>query len=187
MNTPNCPGQNQQYWRPEDIFEIPCPTCGTPIEFWKDDPLRSCPSCKTQVHNIRISMGCAKWCKHSTECLKTLGGTLPHDASVCVNILDSIERIFHGNATAMLRAKQRLGKVERLLETHHVNPLTVKAAALLLDLPDIQTARQLLDVTGVPAADGEQVIATIQGVRSGTKTDVPEVNLLMKLCDAEQK
>ncbi len=46
FNTPRCPGQDQGYWKPEDIFDEPCPFCGTEIEIWKDEPMRLCPDCK---------------------------------------------------------------------------------------------------------------------------------------------
>ncbi|HHH76726.1 MAG TPA: hypothetical protein ENL03_06855 [Phycisphaerae bacterium] len=66
---PRCPGQDQRYWKPGDIFEWPCPCCGEKIEFWKDEPFLTCPSCKQQVSNPRIDLGCAAWCKHAKECL----------------------------------------------------------------------------------------------------------------------
>ena len=48
MTAPRCPGQNMQYWKPEDIFNVPCPFCRTEIEFFYDEPFRICPSCKSE-------------------------------------------------------------------------------------------------------------------------------------------
>ena len=76
MDRPRCPGQDQRYWKPEDIFDFPCPQCGGEVEFWKDEPVRVCPSCKREVFNPRIDLGCAKWCKSAVECL----GSLPAEA-----------------------------------------------------------------------------------------------------------
>lgn len=73
MSRPRCPGQDTQYWKPEDIFEVPCPHCATRIEFWKDEPVRVCPSCKREVRNPRLDPGCTKWCKHGEECSGTAG------------------------------------------------------------------------------------------------------------------
>lgn len=67
-----CPGQNQQFWTPDDIFDVACPHCKTVIEFWKDDPVRPCPGCRREVRNPKIDLGCAKWCKYAKECLGTL-------------------------------------------------------------------------------------------------------------------
>lgn len=69
MNRTRCPGQDTRYWRPGDIFETPCPSCGTPIEFFKDDASRPCPSCQMRVRNPRLSTGCAQWCDRADECL----------------------------------------------------------------------------------------------------------------------
>ena len=66
---PRCPGQDMRYWKPEDIFEIKCYSCGTKIEFWKDEPMRICKSCQKENRNPRIDLGCAKWCKFANECL----------------------------------------------------------------------------------------------------------------------
>jgi hypothetical protein len=64
-----CPGQDMRYWKPEDIFMTACPFCQGEIEFWKDEPLRVCPSCRKEVRNPRHDFGCAEWCKHGSECL----------------------------------------------------------------------------------------------------------------------
>jgi len=58
-----------RYWKPEDIFTAPCPFCQGEIEFWKDEPLRVCPSCRKEVRNPKQDFGCADWCKHAEECL----------------------------------------------------------------------------------------------------------------------
>jgi len=64
-----CPGQDQRFWKPEDIFDIRCPNCGFEIEFWKDEPYHTCPECKKIIRNPNLDMGCAEWCKHADECL----------------------------------------------------------------------------------------------------------------------
>jgi endogenous inhibitor of DNA gyrase (YacG/DUF329 family) len=69
-----CPGQDTQYWKPEDIFEAPCPACGNPVEFFKTDASRRCPACGWRFRNPRLDLGCAEWCPHGRECLGNLGG-----------------------------------------------------------------------------------------------------------------
>ena len=64
-----CPGQDQRFWKPEDIFEVRCPSCKREIEFWKDEPYRECKKCKKIIRNPRLDLGCAEWCKFSKECL----------------------------------------------------------------------------------------------------------------------
>ena len=43
-----CPGQDMRYWKPGDIFEVPCPECGEPTEFYKDEVQRLCRRCGTR-------------------------------------------------------------------------------------------------------------------------------------------
>lgn len=31
-----CPGQDSRYWKEGAIFEVDCPKCGKPVEFFKD-------------------------------------------------------------------------------------------------------------------------------------------------------
>jgi hypothetical protein len=69
-----CPGQDMRNWVPSDIFDSNCPNCNYKIEFWKDEPFRICRSCKSEVKNPRIDLGCAKWCKHGNECLGYIKG-----------------------------------------------------------------------------------------------------------------
>jgi endogenous inhibitor of DNA gyrase (YacG/DUF329 family) len=69
-----CPGQDQRYWTPEDIYDVPCPFCGTEIEFWKDEPVRHCPSCSKAVRNPKIDTGCVDWCKHGSKCARKSSG-----------------------------------------------------------------------------------------------------------------
>ena len=37
-----CPGQDMQFWKPGDIYEVDCPGCGRTVEFFKDDTARRC-------------------------------------------------------------------------------------------------------------------------------------------------
>ncbi len=67
-----CPGQDTRYWKEDAIFEIECPYCGAFIEFFKDDPIRKCPSCKKSVPNPRMDFGCAAYCKYAEICLGEL-------------------------------------------------------------------------------------------------------------------
>ena len=32
MSQPRCPGQDQRYWKPDDIFNVTCPFCAAQIE-----------------------------------------------------------------------------------------------------------------------------------------------------------
>jgi ribosomal protein S27E len=64
-----CPGQDQRFWKPDDIFEVKCPGCGEVIEFFKDEPKLKCRKCERMVLNPKINLGCAEWCKYAEQCL----------------------------------------------------------------------------------------------------------------------
>ena len=64
-----CPGQDTRYWRPGDIFNVSCASCGSEVEFFKDDAKRRCRKCGAEVQNPRLSVGCGQWCEHAKECL----------------------------------------------------------------------------------------------------------------------
>lgn len=72
MGESRCPGQDMRFWKPEDIFDVICPVCQTAIEFWKDEPMRVCPKCKTEVLNPKIDPACTEWCKSSNACVGKL-------------------------------------------------------------------------------------------------------------------
>jgi len=80
-----CPGQDTRYWKPDDIFEVPCPVCKNPIEFFKNDGLRKCKKCGSLIKNPKIPQDCAQWCPHAKDCIgispeqKDVGETQPQN------------------------------------------------------------------------------------------------------------
>lgn len=72
-----CPGQNTLFWKPEDIFETPCPVCDHPVEFFRDDVTRKCPNCGYEFKNPKLDLGCAEWCPFADKCMAAMGKELP--------------------------------------------------------------------------------------------------------------
>ncbi len=64
-----CPGQDSRNWKPGDIFDRPCPKCGSPVEFFKDEPVRRCKTCGHRFVNPKMDFGCAAYCKFAEQCL----------------------------------------------------------------------------------------------------------------------
>jgi len=62
-----CTGNNTHEWGPEAIFEVECPSCGSPVEFFKDEITRTCPQCRQNVSNDRKDFGCSRDCSSETE------------------------------------------------------------------------------------------------------------------------
>ena len=64
-----CPGQDERFWKPDDIFEVGCPGCGGTMEFFRDEPKLKCRNCGQMVVNPKIDLGCAQWCRYAQQCL----------------------------------------------------------------------------------------------------------------------
>jgi len=75
-----CPGQDMRFWKPDDIYRVPCAHCGGQVEFFKDDLRRKCPHCGKFTVNPKNDLSCARWCRYAAECLGQLG-RLPPEVS----------------------------------------------------------------------------------------------------------
>ena len=131
MATYQCPGQDRRFWKPKDIFDLRCPYCDKHIEFWKDDPSRTCPSCGQTISNPRIDLGCAKWCKYAEECLGVLPNTSVAEAPVIDRLTAFLEKQLRGEAARLKFARGACGLAETIMKTEGGEPRVVKAAALL--------------------------------------------------------
>ena len=69
MGRMRCPGQDPRYWKPGDIYQVPCAHCGRPIEFFKDDRRRRCSHCRKYTVNPKHDLSCSAWCKFGAECV----------------------------------------------------------------------------------------------------------------------
>lgn len=49
-----CPTSHASISDPNAVFEVPCPKCGTEVEFFAEDKKRPCPSCGEKVESPRI-------------------------------------------------------------------------------------------------------------------------------------
>ena len=142
---PRCPGQDQRFWKPDDIFEINCPNCHTPTEFWKDEPQVKCPNCHTQITNPKLDLGCAKWCKYAKQCLGTLGS---QDSSIlCAALIEEMETIFADDKKQIDRSLEILKYAEQIQVDEGGEPLVVKAAAILHAIDTTEKSKQTTPIT----------------------------------------
>jgi hypothetical protein len=131
-----CPGQDKRFWKPEDIFDIVCPSCGQPVEFFKDEPKRKCSGCGEGVRNPRVWEGCAKWCPYAEQCLGTVPSPEPTE-TVEDRLVWAMKKVFATDTERIDHALLVLKYADRLLEELEgceVSPLLVKAAAILHDI-----------------------------------------------------
>jgi len=137
-----CPGQDQRYWKPEDIFEVQCSGCGRAIEFFKDEPKLKCRDCGQIVTNPKIDLGCAEWCQYAEQCL---GIVAARDIdSLCQRLIDRAKQVFGTDRKRIEHALAVLNYAERIQAEEGGEPLIVKAAAILHDI-GIHRAEQKYD------------------------------------------
>jgi hypothetical protein len=129
--SPKCPGQDQRYWTPDDIFDVRCPYCGREIEFWKDEPFRRCRSCQREVRNPRMDLGCAAWCAEADACLGREPGQGKVATPVVERLMVQLELQLHDQPARLARASQLCARVDTLLGSERGEPSIAKPAALL--------------------------------------------------------
>jgi len=141
-----CPGQNRQYWKPEDIFETNCSQCGNPVEFFKDDPSRRCSKCGLRMVNPKVLQGCAQWCEYARECLgfdpKALSSDQQQQLTVADQLIDAVKAEFGGDQRRITHALLVLEQAERILAAEGGKARVVVAAALLHDIGIQQAQRR---------------------------------------------
>ncbi len=186
MTTHRCPGQDIQFWKVKDIFEVQCPHCNAILEFWKDDPFRSCPYCDERVSNPRINLSCAKWCKYAEECL----GTLPDDVIPATPMIERLmAALTKHSATQPLRmkwAREVCSLAEALMTAEGGEPRIIKSAALLVGtlivgnggksnaspqentaLDDVHSRKSILEEVGIETSMADEICAIIEAIISG--------------------
>jgi hypothetical protein len=130
-----CPGQDMRFWKPEDIFEVRCSSCGNGIEFFKDDPARTCRSCGKKVRNPRLDLGCASWCHHATECLGQ--GRQDEDAAdyLCDRLIERMKAVFGDDRRRIDHALKVLEYADAIMKSErNLSAIVVRAAAVLHDI-----------------------------------------------------
>jgi hypothetical protein len=168
-----CPGQDTRYWKPDDIFDVPCQACGAAVEFFKNDTRRRCPRCGNRIHNPRVSLGCAQWCAHAKECLgfdpQAVALDEGTDGSLCQRLLARLGQEPDACEERLAHAVQAVEAARQTLDRDGGDPRVVLLAAALCGYahgcggqpPDrdarVRTAGELLAAIDVDADVTEQV------------------------------
>lgn len=153
-----CPGQDQRFWKPEDIFDVRCPCCGQIVEFFKDEPKLKCRSCGQSVTNPKIDLGCAEWCQYAEQCLG-----VSHGEPVNIirdRLIDEMKEVFAKDQKRIEHALSVLKYAEQIQSAEGGDPLVVKAAAILHDIGILQaeseydsSAGKYQELLGPPIAE----------------------------------
>ncbi len=127
-----CPGQDQRFWKPDDIFEVKCPGCGKVIEFFKDEPKLKCRKCGQTVVNPKIDLGCAEWCRYAEQCLGVSTGK--QLGIIRDKLINEMKKVFGEDEKRIFHALAVLSYAEQIQQSEGGAPLVVKAAAVLHDI-----------------------------------------------------
>ncbi|MDK2887796.1 MAG: hypothetical protein PWP72_674 [Thermoanaerobacter sp.] len=133
MSLWKCPGQDRSFWKPEDIFESPCPHCGQSIEFWKDDITLRCPNCKQLVGNPRFDPGCAAWCSYASKCLGEMARAIQNQPQIIRTRLEVAlrKRLKPEDRDLLNRSLKAAQRAEEMAMAEKAEPLIPLAASLI--------------------------------------------------------
>lgn len=191
-----CPGQDTRFWRPGDIFEVPCGSCGAGVEFFKDDVYRRCASCGRRVENPKFNLGCAQWCEHAKECL----GYDPKETevegeggeSLVDRLVDLLKAELAGDAARFARAVRALEYAREILKAEKADAKVSLLAALLHEVGVAEAdrreggsgeggrpplARRLLEEAGVHWSVVDRVCRLVGCGHSADGLDTPEARV----------
>ncbi|MHC4122145.1 MAG: HD domain-containing protein [Planctomycetota bacterium] len=135
-----CPGQDQRFWKPEDIFEVRCPDCNNKMEFFKDEPKLKCRKCGQMVVNPKIDLGCAQWCQYAEQCI---GVSVVRNLRIIRDkLIDDMKKVFSGDQRRINHTLAVLDYTEQIHAVEGGDPLIVRAAAILHDIGIVEAERK---------------------------------------------
>ena len=141
-----CPGQDQRFWKPEDIFEVQCPGCSNKMEFFKDEPKLKCRNCGQMIVNPKIDLGCAEWCQYAEQCLGV--STVKDLRAVRDKLIEDMKKIFGNDRKRIDHAISVLNYAEQIHSVEGGDPLIVRAAAILHDIGIVAAERKYDSAAG---------------------------------------
>jgi len=195
-----CPGQDIRYWKPDDIFDLPCPVCDTAVEFLKTDRRRKCQNCGYTFRNPRLELGCAQWCAYAEECLGFVPEKTPLDLErgpVVEQLIAEMKSQFGNDYKRIAHALLVFEYAQELLRAEGGDARVVTAAALLHDIgikeaerkhgssaPRYQEiegpplARRIMEETGLDEPTIEHVCRIVGSHHSAGDIDTPEFRIV---------
>jgi HD superfamily phosphohydrolase YqeK len=126
------------FWKPDDVFEIPCPKCAYRVEFFKYDVKRKC-RCGHEMVNPKIDFGCAQWCPYGDSCIEGLPEEMKSKTREEKNnrlrerIAYEMRRHFGPDTKRISHALKVAQYAEEILKIEGGHPLVVLGAAYLHD------------------------------------------------------
>jgi ribosomal protein S27AE len=139
-----CPGQDRAYWKGDRVFELPCPRCGSAVEFFRDENARRCSRCGYRFNNARVALDCAAWCDQAESCLGiSRKGAAPvgdRDAALAGRMIEALEVELSHDPAKFTQALLVFQQAKELLPAVGGSARVVLLAALLLELDEDDAA-----------------------------------------------
>ncbi len=162
-----CPGQDTAFWRPGDVYEVPCSNCGYEVEFFKDDATRRCTRCGQLIRNPKLNLGCAQWCEHAKECLgydpkEVLAEAEGGDSALVDRLIEAMKQRIGDEQDKVSRSLELLEAAKRLMAAEGGDPRVILSAAVLSELPPDQ-AEQVMKELELDEATRLEVKALLAG------------------------
>jgi hypothetical protein len=188
-----CPGQDMQYWKPGDIFETKCPSCGHDVEFFKDEARRKCRACGTKIMNPRMDFGCASYCKYASECLGEMAPELISKRNdffkdrVALKVKESLGNDFSriAHVLRVARYTEQMAREEKMepalvLCAAYLHALEHRANANGKDDASHDEAKRVLTDLGADRGLIEGVKDLLHRMENGEPGDSKEAHLLIE-------
>lgn len=177
------------YWKPDVVFETPCPKCDAAVEFFKDETSGRCPRCGHRFKNPRISFDCAKWCVCAEECLGSVPeGSLPvnpSEGALAIRLIQAVKQEFAADQARIGHALMVFQHARELLSKQGGDPRIVLAAALLLDL-STPNPKPASDSGGPPIAQTDSTTRA-RRIMEGIGFDEGTVDCVCHLMDRHRE
>jgi endogenous inhibitor of DNA gyrase (YacG/DUF329 family) len=174
-----CPGQDMQYWTDNAIFEVDCPKCGKPVEFYKDDTSRKCPHCSNRFVNPKMDFGCAAYCPFAEQCI----GTLPEefkgvqDSLLKYKVAVEVKRYFHTDFKAISRATKIARFAENIGKAEGGNLAVILCCAYLEGVEKTE-AETILKKLSTNDAITDEVLSVLEQLKSNIQPDTSEAQIV---------
>ena len=180
-----CPGQDRAYWKGDRAYEIPCPRCGSTVEFFRDEDSRRCHQCGFRFRNPRLALDCASWCDQAEACMgiSRSGSVAPRqpEAAFLGRLIEALEVELSEEPVTFARALLVFQHAKELVPTAQVDPRSVLPAALLLDIDRREAA--VLDRTAAQPG-GKEAASRMERILSTAGLDEQAIRTIRSLVDA---
>jgi len=186
-----CPGQDTRYWTGEVAFDVPCPKCGSGVEFFKDESSGRCRNCGHRFRNPRVSFDCAKWCAYAEECLgfvpeREVSPVNPGEGALAGRLIRAVKEEYSPDQGRVARALSTFQCAKELLSAEGGDPRIVLAAALLLETgtdssadADCQAeAKRILEEIGLDADTVACICHLLRCLSVGDDLDTVEFRIV---------